>query len=283
MKNKTILLILMAVVISAAAVAQSPKKYWTNYDGNKVYFYDIGNRKSKTALILIHGWTCSADFWKDSFNAFPKYRVIAIDLPGHGQSDKPKVDYTMQYFARSIEAVMKEAKIEKAVLVGHSMGTPVIRQFYRLYPEQTLGLVVVDGPLRPFGPRAQMEKFFEPMFVNYGEQGPKFIDGLLGTVRADLRPSIRPVMVATPDYVSISAMKAMLDDAIWTDDKINVPVLAIMAKNPMYPPNIEDGYRAVAPNLEFKMWDGVSHFLMMEKPKEFNEVVSAFVEKNKLL
>jgi pimeloyl-ACP methyl ester carboxylesterase len=128
-----------------------------------------------------------------------------------------------------------------------------------------------------------MEKFFEPMFVNYGEQGPKFIDGLLGTVRADLRPSIRPVMVATPDYVSISAMKAMLDDAIWTNDKINVPVLAIMAKNPMYPPDIEAGYRAVAPNLEFKMWDGVSHFLMMEKPKEFNEAVSAFVEKNKLL
>ena len=283
MKNKAILLLFMAIVTSVAVVAQAPKKHWTNFDGNKAYFYDIGNHKSKNALILIHGWTCSADFWKDSFFAFPKYRVIAIDLPGHGQSDKPKLDYTMQYFARSIEAVMKEAKVEKAVLVGHSMGTPVIRQFYRTYPEQTLGLVIVDGPLKPFGPKAQMEKFFEAMFANYQEQGPKFIDGLLGPVRADIRPSIRAVMVTTPDYVSISAMKAMLDDAIWTDDKINVPVLAIMAKNPMYPPNIEDGYRAVAPKLEFHMWAGVSHFLMMEKPKEFNESVSAFVEKNKLL
>jgi pimeloyl-ACP methyl ester carboxylesterase len=285
MRVRRWLCLLFIVIITAAnaALAQTPKSYWTNFDGNKVYFYDIGNRKSKNALILIHGWTCNADFWKDSFAAFPNYRVIAIDLPGHGKSDKPKVDYTMQYFARSVEAVMKEAKVKKAVLVGHSMGTPVIRQFYRLYPEQTLALVAVDGLLQPFGPRAQIEKFFEPMFSNYKEQGPKFIDGLLGPVRDDIKPSIRAVMITTPDYVAISAMKGMLDDAIWTDDKINVPVLAILAKNPMYPPNIEDSYKAVAPKLEYHMWDGVSHFLMMEKPKEFNDTLKEFVEKNKLL
>jgi pimeloyl-ACP methyl ester carboxylesterase len=285
MRARALVYFLFIIIFAApnALADQTPKSYWTNFDGNKVYFYDLGNRKSKNALIFIHGWTCSADFWKDSYAAFPNYRVIAIDLPGHGKSDKPKVDYTMQYFARSIEAVMKEAKVEKAVLVGHSMGTPVIRQFYRLYPEQALALVVVDGPLQPFGPRAQVEKFFEPMFSNYKEHGPKFIDGLLGPVREDIKPFIRAVMITAPDYVAISAMKGMLDDAIWADDKINVPVLAIMAKNPMYPPNIEDGYRAVAPKLEFHMWDGVSHFLMMEKPKEFNDTVKGFVEKNKLL
>src|SRR5690348_6481016 len=78
----------------------APKAKWTNFDGNKVYFYDIGNQRSKNAVIFIHGWTCSSDFWKDSYNAFPSYRVIAIDLPGHGKSDKPKLDYTMAYFAR---------------------------------------------------------------------------------------------------------------------------------------------------------------------------------------
>jgi len=219
----------------------------------------------------------------DSFYAFPDYRVIAIDLPGHGKSDKPKVDYSMEYFARGIEAVLKRAKVDRAVLVGHSMGTPVIRQFYRIYPQQTLALVVVDGPLQGFGPKAQMMKFFEPMFANYKEQGPKFIDGLLGSVRAEIKPSIRSVMVAAPDYVAVSAMKNMLDDSIWTSDQIKVPVLAIMAKNPMYPANIEEGYRQIAPDLEFQMWEGVSHFLMMERSKEFNETVSAFISKEKLL
>ncbi len=270
------------LAISATSLGQSPKSHWAKYDGGKLHYYDIG-KSNKKAIIFTHGWTCDADFWKDAYNAFPEYRVIAIDLPGHGQSEKPKVNYSMEYFARSIDAVMKAAKVKQAVLVGHSMGTPVIRQFYRLFPGQTLGLVVVDGPLQPFGPKAQMDKFFEPMFANFKEQGPKFIDGLLGPVRADLKPSIRSLMIATPDYVAISAMRGMLDDAIWTNDKIEVPVLAIMAKNPMYPANIEDGYRSVAPKLEFHMWEGVSHFLMMEKPKEFNEAVSSFVAKNKLL
>lgn len=279
----TIFAAVLILASSGFAQKQIPKSNWANYDGGKVHYYDIGNQKSKNALILIHGWTCNADFWKDSYSAFPGYRVIAIDLPGHGQSDKPKASYSMEYFARSIYAVTKKAKVNKAVLVGHSMGTPVIRQFYRLYPGQTLGLVVVDGPLQPFGPKAQMDKFFEPMFADFKEQGPKFIDGLLGPVRADLKPAIRAAMISTPDYVAISAMRGMLDDAIWTNDKIDVPVLAIMAKNPMYPAGIEDGYRSVAPKLEFQMWDGVSHFLMMEKPKEFNEAVASFVAKNKLL
>ena len=142
---------------------------------------------------------------------------------------------------------------------------------------------MVDGPLLPFGPKAQMDKFFEPLFANFKEQGPKFIYGLLGPVRSDLKPSIRAGMISTPDYVAISAMRGMLDDVIWDNDKIDVPVLAVMAKNPRYPPTIEDGYRSAAPKLEFQMWDGVSHFLMMEKPKEFNDAVRSFVMKNKLL
>src|SRR5689334_21820296 len=139
--NKPLIFIAIFVVVSLNAFAdQTPKDRWAKFGDVKIHYYDIGKPK-KDAIILVHGWTCSADFWKDSFNAFPNYRVIAIDLPGHGQSDKPKADYTMEFFARSIDAVMKQAKIDHAVLVGHSMGTPVIRQFYRIFPQETLALV----------------------------------------------------------------------------------------------------------------------------------------------
>jgi len=79
------------------------------------------------------------------------------------------------------------------------------------------------------------------------------------------------------------AMEGMADDSIWGPDKINVPVLAIMAKLPFYPPNIEELSRPIAPNLDFQMWEGVGHFLMMEKPKQFNDAVIAFLNKNSLL
>jgi pimeloyl-ACP methyl ester carboxylesterase len=284
MRNRRVIVlgIFVGLVTALAAPAQLPKDHWTKGAGNRVHYYDIG--KGKDALILIHGWNCNADFWKDSYNAFPRYHVIAIDLPGYGKSDKPQTDYSMEYFARGIDAVMADAKVKRAVLVGHSMGTPVARQFYRLYPEKTLGIVVVDGPLVAFGTKAEMDQFLGPLVSNYKESAPKFLDGLLGAVKDEtLRASIRSKMSTASDYVAISAMQGMIDDRIWTNDKINVPVLAIMAAGPFLKPDTQATYKAVAPDLDFEAWTGVSHFLFMEKPKEFNASVAAFVKKHKLL
>lgn len=256
---------------------------WTTLDGNKIHYYEMTHKKVEPqAIVLIHGWTCNADFWKN--NKFPDYRVLAIDLPGHGKSDKPKLTYSMEHFARAIHAMMKSAGVKKAVLVGHSMGTPVARQFYRLYPEQTAGIVAVDGALRSFFPKEAMDQFFAPLKANYKENAAKFIDGMLTPIKDEgLKAMIRESMLATPDYVAISAMEGMADEKIWIDDKINVPVLAIMAPGPFWPANLKEQYTSVAPKIDFQMWSGVSHFLQMEKPKEFNEQVAAFIVKNKLL
>lgn len=283
---KKVFCLVWILMFSAVAFSQSqmPKSNWAKFDNQKIHYYDVGKQKNTDALIFVHGWTCSADFWKESVNAFPEYRVVALDLPGHGQSDKPKTVYSMEYFAKSIEAVMNAAKIKSAVLVGHSMGTPVIRQFYRLYPKKTLGLIVVDGALRPFAPRAQMEQFFAPLRADYKTNAARFIDGMLFPVKDEkLKQTIRSSMLATPDYVAVSAMEGMADDAIWTNDKINLPVLAIMAESPSWRPDTKEFYQTLAPDLDFQMWKDVSHFLMMEKPSEFNKEISLFIVKKKLL
>ncbi|MGB7209510.1 MAG: alpha/beta hydrolase [Pyrinomonadaceae bacterium] len=283
MRTKSFIFLFLIVAASTFAQGQKPADKWAKFEGNKVRYYDIGNTKSKTALVLVHCWTCNVEFWKDSYNAFPNYRVIAMDLPGHGGSDKPKIDYSMEYFAKSLDAVMKKAGVKKAVFAGHSMGTPIIRRYYELYPEKTLGLILVDGALLPFGPRAEVDKFFDPLFRDYKGGAPTFIDGMLQTAHAEVRPFIRSSMLATPDYVGSSAMKLMLDDAYATHGKIDVPVLAVMAPSEYWPKDLEQQYKTIAPKTDFQMWTGVSHFLHMEKPKEFNEQVNLFLAKNKLL
>lgn len=112
---------------------------------------------------------------------------------------------------------------------------------------------------------------------------PTFIDGMLQTAYPEVRPFIRSSMLATPDYVGSSAMKLMLDDTYATHGKIDVPVLAVLATSEYWPANIKDQYALIAPKTDFHMWTGVSHFLHMEKPREFNEQVSLFITKNKLL
>ena len=280
--KRLLLLAFTLLLFSAPVGAAEIQSRFAKFGDIKIHYLDRG--KGDQALVFVHGWTCSADFWKPQLNDFPSLRVIAVDLAGHGESDKPHVSYTMDYFARSIEAVLQDAKVKHAVLVGHSMGTPVVRQFYRLFPDKTAGIVIVDGALRMLFPKEQMEQFIAPIRTNYKETAPKIVDGIVAQMKDDkLKAEIRTAMLATPDYVGISAMEAMADEKIYAPDKINVPVLAVLAKSPFWTPDTETFLRSLAPNLEFVMWDGVSHFLMMEKPQEFDQTVQAFLTKNKLL
>ncbi|MEK6336830.1 MAG: alpha/beta hydrolase [Acidobacteriota bacterium] len=253
-------------------------------DGARIHYVNYG--KGSEALVLIHGWTQNIDAWRDNIpDLTVRNRVIAIDLPGHGQSDKPQTTYSMDLFARAVDAVLRDAKVKRAVVMGHSMGTPVARQFYRKYPGKTLAIVIVDGSLRPFGDKAMMDRLISGFRgANYREATGQMLNAISGpNLSVEVRERIKASALNTPQHVLVSAMEGMADPAIWGEDKINVPVLALMAKNPFYPPNVEESFRGLAPNMEFQMWDGVGHFLMMEKPKEFNAAVIQFLDKNKLL
>lgn len=281
---KLILTLFLSLLFCLSVHSQAPKSRSVDFNGVNINYFDIGSPSSKSALVLVHCWTCNVVFWKENYNAFPAHRVIAMDLPGHGTSDKPKIDYSIEYFAKSVDAVMRKAGVEKAVLAGHSMGTPIIRRYYELFPKKTLGLIIVDGALLPFGPRADVDKFFEPLFKDYKSAAPAFMDGMLpATVQPELKTFIRTSTLATPDYVGTSAMRLMLDDAYAKHGQIDVPVLALMAATEFWPKDLEQRYKAIAPNTDFQMWTGVSHFLQLEKPAEFNEAVKNFITKNKLL
>lgn len=284
--------IAIAVLMSSALetvkaqgkVSEMGLSKFATLDGAKVHYLNYG--EGSDALVLIHGWTQSIDAWRDQIPDFAKRnRVVVLDLPGHGKSDKPQVKYSMEYFARAIEAVMRDAKVNRAVFVGHSMGTPIARQFYRKYPDKTLGIVIVDGVLKPLGDSAMMNQMLEGLRgPNYKDVIIQMFNGMMGpAMTAEVKERIASSTRNTPQPVLVSAMEGMADPTIWGDDKINVPVLAIMARNPFFPPNIEELTRPLVPNLEFHMWQDVDHFLMMEKPKEFNATVLAFLDKNKLL
>jgi pimeloyl-ACP methyl ester carboxylesterase len=280
--KKVRFLALVLVLVSGFSTALAAEK-WASFDGGRLHYYDVG-KSNKRAVVFIHGWTCSADFWAESLNAFPGYRVIALDLPGHGKSDKPKTTYSMEYFARGVEAVLRDAKVEHAVLVGHSMGTPIARQYYRLFPSKVAGIVIVDGSLTPFFSKEQGDQMMAAFQKDFKGTSAQFVNGMIKPIASDaIKKKITDAMLNAPEYVSVSAMQGMMDSAIWTNDKVNVPVLAIMAQSPWYSPDTEKTFRTIAPDLEFHLWTGVTHFLMMEKPKEFNDAVRSFVLKKKLL
>lgn len=294
-RSSTLYLAALLTLLSAERVARGDEparsidmaaSKFTKLDTNRIHYKSFG--RGETAVVFVHGWTCDLTSWRAQVPALEgKTRLLLIDLPGHGQSDKPKVEYTMDLFARSIDAVLKDAGVETAVLVGHSMGVPVVRQFYRVFPKKTRALVAVDGAIQPEkGDLEGYEQFSRRL------AGPDFrvaqsemIDSLfVEKSPPELRKGVKAVMQGTPQHVAVGAMRAMSDPALEKADKIEVPVLVVLAKTgPFFSPKVEKQFRAVAPKMDFRVLDDCGHFLMMEKPKEFNQALADFLTAEKLL
>jgi pimeloyl-ACP methyl ester carboxylesterase len=278
---------LFFVIASATRLFAEPvvsESKFVDVDHLKVHYTNYG--KGDTALFFVHGWACDETVWSEQAPALAeKIRVITIDLPGHGQSDKPKtIEYDKNLYTRAIDGVVNDTGVKSVILIGHSNGTPFTREYYRKFPTNVKALIVVEGPLRAFFDRDAMEKFVVPLKGDhYSEAAGSVIDGTTKFVKDPaLREKIKALMLKTPQHVAVSEFEATADEDLWKPDKIDVPVLMILAKQPAWSPEYEQFVRKMIPKLDYQVWKDVSHFLMMEKPHDFNAAVLKFLEQNQL-
>ena len=296
-QNFTKLALVFAFSILFAALAVSTdcqaksKEQWqeAKLDNIKIFYQDIGN-KNGIPLVFIHGWTADSSFWKNQIPVLEKdYRLILIDLPGFGRSDKPQnVEYTMQFFAKAIKAVLDDAKVEKPVLIGHSMGYAILRQYLIDYPSTVRAIVNVDGAYFRIPNTAEELTAFEQeaTAIITAHSGPnreqavkEFIQSTFyGKTPAKIQEEIITIVMAADPYAATSALKEMFKLEQWTEKSFDVPALAIYAEAQWLPPNHEEYMRTVFPNLTYIEWNDTGHFLMLEKPERFNKALTDFLK-----
>jgi pimeloyl-ACP methyl ester carboxylesterase len=270
-------------LLASPDALDAASSHFATLDGAKVHYKSLGDPAAKTAVVFVHGWSCDMTSWRSQVPAFEgKARMLLVDLPGHGKSGRPAVDYTMERFANAVEAVMRDAGVERALLVGHSMGTPVVRQFWRLFPKQTLGLVSVDGALRTYFKDASQAEGFAAMFS--GPDFPKAMEGFLGaafgaSTPESVKADVRKMASGATQSVAVSAMRNQFDPAIWTDDPIGVPLQVIVAKSPTWNADYFAYVRTLNPSAEIVEIPDAGHFVMMEKPAEVNALLLSFAAK----
>ncbi|OIV43493.1 alpha/beta fold hydrolase [Flavobacterium johnsoniae] len=113
------------------------------YKNTKISFTDSGEG---TAIVLLHGFLENKKMWKTYIDLFSeKHRVITIDLLGHGESDSLGYVHEMEENANAVHEVLKHLKIEKATILGHSMGGYVGLAFAELFPENIKQLVLLNS------------------------------------------------------------------------------------------------------------------------------------------
>ena len=252
-------------------------------DGMKIHSTSTG--KGSKTLVLVHGWTCDETSWAANVPELAKhYRVITLDLPGHGKSDAPKDGkVTMDMFARAVEAVRAEQKVDRIILVGHSMGTPVIRQYAHLYPQHVTALVLVDGVVvapTPPGGRGIRTPLDPDQLMT--PQGLSMREGMIKGMFTpktpkDVQDHVLKMMLGAPPATAASAMRTTFDEKYASDEVMAVPAYAIFAEK-SFALSSTPFLKRVLPKIEYVEMPGTGHFVMMEQPQEFNRLLMKFVE-----
>jgi len=249
-------------------------------DGINLHSSSTG--KGPRTVILVHGWTCDDTTWEMQVPALSKdYRVLTLDLPGHGKSGAPKDGkLSMDLFARAVESLRNEAKADRVVVVGHSMGTPVVVQYARLYPQHVAAMVFVDGLVTP--PNMGPANGPPPAQQISGPDGAKVREGIIrgmfsASTTQDMQKHILSMMLGAPEATAIGAMYATLDPAIWKGDVFTQPVLGLYADKSAL--GNREYMKTHFPNLEYVEIAGTGHFLMLEKPDDFNRLIIGYLAK----
>jgi len=283
-----VLILLSAAVSSAAEPGKNLQSVL--FEGIEVSYLDEGE-KDALPIVFIHGWACSGDFWRFQVSALrDRYRVIAVDLPGFGESGKPHDRaYTLKFFARAVKAAVDNAGVKQPVLAGHSMGYGVALQFLADYPGEARGVCNADGAFfwLPDDPGAVPPWEAEMKGLSDGLAGPdreelvlRFINATFyGRTPEDLREEITRVMSSADEYAANSSMAEFIRRENWESRRFDVPSLAVYSKIPELPEETEQKLREAFPDLTYVEWTDTGHFLMMEQPVRFNELLVTFLER----
>ncbi|NQW19561.1 MAG: alpha/beta hydrolase [Chloroflexi bacterium] len=232
------------------------------------------------ALVFVHGWSCNRSHWLEQVAAFSdRYRVIAIDLAGHGDSGLGRTEYSMESFALDVKAVLDIEQIRRAVLVGHSMGGMVILHAARMLGERVVGLVGADTfkYLREDPRVGKQAAQWQELVDDYESAIASTVSNMFTDSSPDvLRRSITDGMVSIPREVAIGAMKGMADDAPLFDVAVslNIPKLTINATGRQM-----DESAASDAGIKIRHMPSTGHFVMNEDPVEFNRLLDEALER----
>jgi pimeloyl-ACP methyl ester carboxylesterase len=233
--------------------------------------------KGEPAVVLIHAWACDENYWSAQVDALKaKYTVVAINLAGHGASERNRTDWSIGNYGEDVATVVRQLQNRQIVLVGHSMGADVALEASRRIGDRVIGIIAVDSlksiGLPPMKPQ-DIERQLAPFRDHFIEATRDYVTKTMFAKGADpafmqkvaYDMSLEPADVAIPSLQSLLAMDftTLLPD-------IHVPVYAI---NSDLSPTDEARIRKSLPQFKADVLDHTGHFLMMEVPQQFNPVL----------
>ncbi|HJW70350.1 MAG TPA: alpha/beta fold hydrolase [Candidatus Binatia bacterium] len=255
-------------------------------DGLRLHVAEAG---SGPALLLVHGLTASHAVWQPTIEALAdRWRVIAPDLPGHGESAKPDAPYTVDFFAGMMRSLARMLDVPEAVVCGSSLGGRVALELALWYPAFTRALVLAAPAvgysiaMRPVGQalqaltgprilRASLERFFQQNFHDRTR---------IGHIA---RRRILEERLAAPDFPDFTravarSLAGVLRSEPQPVERVTQPVLVVWGRQDQLVPlrRSQELMRRI-PHARLQVLERCGHLPMLEQPGAFNGAVGEFL------
>ncbi len=276
MKKQIFYILIPFLLLTGCASNDLPLRHDValSFDSERISYDIVG--EGKTTLIFIHGWSCDGRYWQKQIPQFAKdYYVITVDLAGHGHSSLDRSVYSMLSFANDVKAIIDKENIDRAILIGHSMGGGVIAEAARLMPEKVIGIVGVDtlqNVAEPI-PQSEIDEMVKSFEDDFKIAAQNFVTTMFpkGTDQ-QLVNWVKEDMSSAPKEIALSAFRNYLSqyvngEAANVFEDITIPVVSINAR---LWPTAPEANRKHIKNYHLFYIEETGHFPMLEKPEEFN-------------
>ncbi len=240
-------------------------------DGSPITYGVLG--QGEITLVFIHCWTCNHAFWRPQLAHFSnRYRVVWLDLAGHGLSGSHRQRYTMTAFGEDVAAVVNQTNGKRIVLVGHSMGGPVAIEAARILGDRVIGIVGVDTFHTPFEypkTEAEIRRFAAPFENDFKGTSESLVRSMFtpGADPETVASIVNQMSVASPD-MGISAMYEMFRWRIQ-----NIPSVLDRYSDRLRNINGAPTGQEKPLHESMTLIPGVGHFVAQVKPHAFNSAL----------
>jgi len=247
-------------------------------EGVKLGYTESGS--GSPPVVLVHGWTCDHTYFGPQQEYLSKrHRVVAVDLRGHGSSDKPDGGYPISGFADDVAWVSRELGLKKPIVIGHSMGGMTALELAVRHPDLPGAIVVCDSPMAM--PAALAENLggltAQLRTPNWRPVHRGFISDALFLPTDDpkRKEKILADMTSAPDHVTLGCWEGIVTSDMDGDlRKVKVPFLYLAAAPPLAD---LAKLSELCPHVVIGQTVGAGHFHQLEVPEQVNSMIGRFL------
>jgi len=254
----------------------------------KIAYHEIG--KGGTTLLFVHGSFIDMNYWSAQVDYFKRqYRVLTIDLPGHGKSGKNRSTWAIQEYGKDVCTLINDLHLKNVILIGHSMGGDVILEVSDKCPDSVIGFVGVDN-FKNAGtePSVEMQNQIDQIMImlksdfagtseNFARQAllsPSTDKTIINRVVSDYRDMDKNIGI---DLISSAFTYYGRERELMTQLKFKMHLINV----DNIPTNEEVLKKYAASGYDVISINGTCHFPMIEKPDEFNRLLQDIIVKIK--